>query len=143
MSTPNLRDLLSRPAEGFKAPPPLPSGTYYGVIKGSEYGESREKKTPFVRFHIGLMSPGNDIDPSMLQGIELGRRDQRIDFFLTEDATFRLVDFAKTCNISVEGRTIGELVQELGLNVGVKVELVQVPGNNGQVYVNVKDIQGA
>lgn len=143
MSTPNLRDLLSRPADGFKAPPPLPAGTYYGTISGTEYGESREKKTPYVRFTVKLMSPGQDIEPSMLEGIDLSRRDQRVDFFLTEDAVFRLVEFARTCNIAPEGRALSEIIQELGMGAAVKVDVVQVSGKENQVYTNVKSIQGA
>lgn len=144
MSTPNLRDLLSRPADNFKAPPPLPAGTYYGTLGQAEFGESREKKTPYVRFQVNLMSPGQDIDPTLLAGIDLSRRSQRYDFFLTEDASFRLVEFAKSCNITTDGRSLGELIQELQLGVSVKVELIQVPGREaGQVYLNVKDIQGA
>jgi hypothetical protein len=143
MSTPNLQELLRKPAESVERPKPLPGGTYNGMISNREFGESKEKKTPYVRFMIQLVSPGNEIDPTTLEGIDLSKKKLRRDFFLTLDAEYRLVEFAESCGIDKHGRSLAELIEEC-LNKPVLVEVTQRPSQDGsELYNDVANMKGA
>lgn len=143
MSTVNLQELLRKPADQVERPKPLPGGTYNGMVSGREFGESREKKTPYVRFSIQVVTPGNDIDPTTIAGIDLSKKKLRRDFFLTPDAEYRLVEFAESCGINKSGRSLAELIEEC-LNKPVLVEVIQKPNQDGsEVYNEVQNLKGA
>lgn len=70
----DFKTLLSKPLDEIKRPPALPAGTYHGIVQKYEFGESDKNKTPFVRFTFTIAMAGEDIDPSELEGIDLGKR---------------------------------------------------------------------
>jgi len=102
---PDFSQLLSKPLDEVKRPPALPAGTYYGTIKSYELGESSEKKTPYVRMHLTLSHAGEDVDQADLNGIDLNKKQLRADFYLTQDADWRLKEFLESCHIDTKGRT--------------------------------------
>lgn len=110
MATPNFKELLKKPLDTVKRPPALPDGTYYGVVKSYEFGESSNKKTPFVRFHFLAMYGGEDIEASLLEGIDLSKRDLKKDFYITEDALYRLKEFLAALGHEVDGHNIEDLL---------------------------------
>src|SRR5690349_2604108 len=65
---PDFTQLLKRPLNDVKRPDTLPQGTYHGMVLNYEIGESKEKKTPYVRFNCRITGPGDDIPAEMLQG---------------------------------------------------------------------------
>ncbi len=144
----NFASLLAVSADSVKKPAVLPAGTYDAVIKGHTFGESKQQKTPFVQFQLQLTSPGPDIDPESFEafgGISaLMKRIQRRDFYLTDDAKYRLKDFlTDACKINLSGRNLGDGIEET-TNISVKVTVKHEPSKNGEdIYANVTDIAAA
>ena len=108
---PDFTQLLSKPLNDVKRPPLLPSGSYYGVIRSWEPGESSQKKTPFVRFNVAMTHPADDVDTGEMKsrGIDtsvIAKKQMHQDFYITADAEYRLKEFYETLGISdVESRT--------------------------------------
>lgn len=116
--------LLSRPAGEAKKPPILPAGDYPGIIKAWKTGESRQNRTPFVSFTLGLMAFPADLDEADTQGIDLEKRQLSRDFYITEDALYRLDEFIHSCGVETTGRAYEEVLPEL-IGAAVLVEVSQ------------------
>jgi hypothetical protein len=103
--------ILDRSPKDVEKPKTLPIGTYAWLIRGQyRLDKSTQKKTEFVEFTVVPQGPvqgdnGNlDVDQEQLDEA-LTRRDgtktaiqsksQRLTFYLTEDALFRLEDFLR------------------------------------------------
>lgn len=106
----NFTDILNTKSEEIEKPKPLPVGQYLWSIPNLfEQEEIGEKKTPALIWKCKCIAPQSDVDMAALA--ESGNakdRDQRITFFLSEDALHRLRDFLTKLGISENGRTIGE-----------------------------------
>ena len=138
----NFQSLLSKPVNSIKEPAPLPAGTYTGVIKSYKYDESREKKTPYVRFEVQLQSPGADIDPSDVAEIDLTKKIMRRDYYLTEDALFRLKDLIVSCGVDSSGRSLAEVIPDL-VHAEVLVNVTTRSSEDGKkIYFDVQDLKG-
>ena len=139
----DFRNLLTQPADNFKKPPLLPGGTYHGILATREFGESTQKKTPYVRFNVKFNAPGEDVSTELLKDIDLSKRSLRKDFYLTDDATYRLVEFGKTFGIPTEGRTLEEIIQSLvGQPCLVQVKMSMNQQTN-EPFNEIGDIKGA
>lgn len=90
--TVNFRDLLKFSSETVERPKPLPEGHYNGIISRHEFGLSKKKQTPFVRFYLQLQEPTGDISPEQLNGIDLSKVELRKDFYITPKSAFMLTD---------------------------------------------------
>lgn len=144
--TVDFRDLLSKRMDTAVPPPPLPAGTYLGTVASHEYQTSSKKKTPFVRFHLGVSGAGEDVDPESLQGIDLAGKQLRMDFYLTDDARYRLRDFLESCGISVEGKTDGECIPQAN-GQAVQMTVTQRPDDRDpsgkKMFNDVTNLRGA
>jgi len=121
---PDFRSLLNKPAGEAKKPEALAADNYPGIIKNFEVGDANKNKTPYVRFHLGLTGwPGEpQLGPDGTP-IDLSKRQLRRDFFLTEDAYWRLDEFLRALGIELTGRTYEETLPETrGKNVMVEVQ---------------------
>ncbi len=117
--------LLSKPLDDVKKPPPWPAGTYLGHISKHEFGDDNTNKTPYARLYIKVTSAGPGLEPSELEGIDLQKgREFRKDYYLTDEADWRLKEFLESCGVSTTGRTFAETVPEL-LNAQVQIEIIQ------------------
>lgn len=119
----DFSQLLKRPAGEAKRPPALPPGDYPGVIQRWEVGDQNKNKTPYVRFHLGLTDWPDAVDAQDREGIELGKRPQRRDFYTTEDALWRLDELIRSCGVEPSGRAYEEVLAEMiGQSVTVEVQ---------------------
>jgi hypothetical protein len=98
---PDFSKLYQKPPGAAKRPPTLPSGDYPGIIRTYEVSESREKKTPCVRYFITLSDWAVNAPQSWSEVDEEGKkwdytqsevnlstRPQRFEFwFPTDDNT--------------------------------------------------------
>lgn len=146
---PDFSHLLSKPSGEIKAPKGAPAGDYFGVIAGHVFGESRQKKTPYVRFSINNVEP----TPEQLQDqqerladpeLNLTKKSPYIDFYLTDDALYRLKDFLDSIGIDDGGgvRSIGERIPE-ATNHPVQFTLDEQPSQDGKTsYNNIVEIAG-
>lgn len=122
---PDFSSLLSKPAGEAKKPPVLDAADYPGVVKGYELGESSQKKTPYVRFNLGLTDWPEGAEPQTRDDgtpIDLSAKSLRRDYFLTDDALWRLDALLKDLGIEANGRTYMDILPEtVGASVLVEV----------------------
>lgn len=131
---PDFTQLIRGKAVGdAKRPPRLPMGDYQGVVKSYEYGDSNKNKTPYVRFHLIPTAFPADCPPAWPQvdkdgtttqvsqsDFDLSKRQMRRDFYLTEDALWRLDEFLKSMNLS--GDLESAIPQTVGGSVVIEVQ---------------------
>lgn len=143
--TTDYKTLLQKPADSFKKPPTWPAGTYHGKIKQTEFGESSQKKTPYLRVIAQPIAAGEDVDQERLASpgpglppIDMSKRTFRTDFYLTEDALYRLTEFMHSCGIDTTGRAHIECIPEL-LGADVMIALVEKPNQDNTEIINLVD----
>lgn len=113
---PNFAELLNKPSGQAKKPPVLDAGMYPVVIKGHEMDESSNKKTPFIRFNLGVLGWPDGAEPQTDdegKALDLSKKTLRRDFFLTDDAMWRLDEFLRDeLGLTLEGRPYTEVLLE-------------------------------
>lgn len=147
----NVSDFLNMPSGKSVRPVALPIETYSGIITSFERGESRQRKTPLVRFNVRLLDWPASIPESarmqpdgdgVLQPIDLSKKTFRSDFFITEDALFRLDDFLRSCGIEPDGTPYGALCART-IGARVSVEMGQyISESTGEIGNQVNRIYG-
>lgn len=147
---PDFSQVLKQPAGVHKKPPVLPIGNYQGIVQKYEVGESSKKKTPLVRFYLGLTGWPENIPDSekTYEGpdgaqvpIDLGKKQQRTEFYITPDALYRLDEFIRSCGIEPKGKDYDTLVPEL-VGARVLIDLDQQMGEKDP-YNTVRAVTGA
>lgn len=110
----NFTEILSRKAEEVEKPKPLPVGQYLWSIPNLfEQEEIGENKTPALIWKVKCVAPQSDVDMAALA--ESGNakdREQRVTFFLTEDALWRLRDFLTKLGVTESGRSLAEMAAD-------------------------------
>lgn len=135
----NFAQLLRKPADEVKRPEALPDGTYFGTIQGHEFGESKQKKTPYIQFNIILTHAGDGVDT---EGLEPNGRKFRDTYYLTEDAMWRLKDFLEGLGVNTEGRSFDELIPQTQ-GRSVMLDIARAPNQAGDgFYNNVQKVTG-
>ena len=123
MSTmsPDFASLLKKPAGEAKRPPALPAGDYPAVVSSFEYGDQNKNKTKYVRYHVRLTGWAEGVEP--IEEMDLSKRQLRRDFFLTDDAFWRLDEFLRSTGLDPAGRSYEEVIPEIiGKNVTAEVQ---------------------
>jgi len=140
----DFSSILNKPLDTVKRPPPLPQGTYHGMIKGYEFKASRQKQTPLVQFTFTLQAAGEDIAAEDMQDVDLSRKSPTTDFYLTADAEYRLKEFLETLGINTTGRTFGETLPE-AISKAVIMEIghrLNPTDPTAPPYIDVKNVKG-
>lgn len=135
---PNFKHLLQKPADDIKKPPVLPEGTYFGQITGQPtFGESSQKKTPFVQWTGQYSHAADDVELVDEEGMPINLEGKKFYFsyYLTEDALWRLVAFVQSCGINTEGRSLEELLPQVQ-GKAVQLSVVQRPNKDETGMVN-------
>lgn len=137
----SFQDLMSKAADEIEAPKPVPPGTYILNITSTETGESAVKKTAFLRVHFSIVDACEDVDADALEeagGMEkIAARKLRHEFYITEEALFRLKDFMGLVGFDLTGKSLGEFVPEL-IGNQIKASLVQKSNQDGtQFFTNI------
>lgn len=118
---------LAKSADDVKRPRPLPGGTYTFLVKERTFGQTTsDKKTPFVEYKVIPQMAEPDVDASELTDVTLTDKELRATFYITKDAEYRLVEFAKHCGVQTQGRKLGEIIDS-AVNCYVKATIKQVP----------------
>lgn len=88
----DFSSLLNKQMGTIEAPKNFPAGSYNLIVKERSFDVSQQKQTPYVRFVYAVVSPGGDVDQDAwaAANIDLSKRTLRDDFYLTEDALYRL-----------------------------------------------------
>jgi hypothetical protein len=132
---PDLNSLLSKPLDSFTPPPTLPAGTWKGIIGPYSYDKSAKKKTDFVRYLLNITGPGDDIDEGDLEGVEWNGKQLKKDFYLTQDALFRLTDFISSLGIEILGRSVTEMIPE-AVGIPVLITVTEDDSEDGKTKYN-------
>lgn len=138
--------LLSTNMDQVEKPKPLPAGTYLGHIAKYEFGEvNNEKKTPYCRVFLTLSAPGPDVEQSALDEakIDLSKRQMRRDYYLSDDAIYRLKEMLASVGVDTRGRSFGEAIPDI-LNAPVIIEVSQRNGGDDgtTIFNDVKNVKG-
>ena len=144
----NFRDLLSDLVETAEKPKAKPAGTYSGIIASFKFDESSKKKTPFVRLMVKNISPGADVDQAALAAAgDITRWSPYQDYYLTDDAKYRLRELMESCRMNIAGRSFQATIPEL-VNQPVILTVVQETVTNEQtgevnVHSKINSMKGA
>lgn len=148
--TTNFSHLLEVPVNSVKRPPTKPAGTYYGVVMSYKFDESKKERTPFVRFTFGNLQPGSDITPEQLrtvdgEEIDLSKWQPHTDYYLTQNALYRLREFLESLGIPIDGRSFSETIPETK-NLPVILTVIQQPSTkpgDESIYNQISEVKGA
>src|SRR5882724_5491195 len=109
----NISDILNRPAEDVEPPKLLPAGSYSCIVKGlPEQGESRIKKTPYIRFSFQIIAPREDVEEEDITEYESSKDGEgrkivgqivTADYYATNEALFMLTDMLGNLGIDFTG----------------------------------------
>lgn len=107
-----FRELLSQPTDSVERPRALAAGHYLGEIKSHEFGLSRQKQTPYVRFILVPSEETTDIAEGANAGVDLSKRELRKDYYITPNAIYRLSDMLDAVLGKTTGRSFDERIPE-------------------------------
>lgn len=153
---PDFTQLLRKPSGTAQRPPTLPGGDYRAITRKFEWGASDQKKTPRLRYAVGLLDWPSDapdewdeVDENgkvwhyAKSDIDLGKRQQTFDFYFpvdentgeaTDGSLWRLDEFLRSVGVEPDGRDYQELIPE---TVGQEVLLVmkqELNNNTNRIF---------
>lgn len=136
----DFTSLLEKKLDDVEAPALLPQGSYIMTVAGYRTGESAKKKTPYVEFDLKISSAMDDVDQEELAKVKnLQDKTLKTQFYLNEDALFRLKDFCKKTSVPTEGKSFTEILSEIAgaQLIGIVNHRVN-PENTDQVFAEVR-----
>lgn len=136
----DFTSLLEKRLDDVEAPALLPQGSYIMTIAGYRTGESAKKKTPYVEFDLKISSAMDNVDQEELAKVKnLQDKTLKTQFYLNEDALFRLKDFCKKTGVPTEGKSFTEILSEIAgaQLIGIVNHRVN-PENTDQVFAEVR-----
>lgn len=136
----DFTSLLEKKLDDVEAPALLPQGSYIMTVAGYRTGESAKKKTPYVEFDLKISSAMDDVDQEELAKVKnLQDKTLKTQFYLNEDALFRLKDFCKKTGVPTEGKSFTEILSEIAgaQLIGIVNHKVN-PENTDQVFAEVR-----
>ena len=142
MTGPNFASILDEEPTEIIRPEPLPVGTYTAVVGMPRYDKSAKKKTDFVEFPLKLINAHDDVDDEALAqalgDAKLSDREQRITFYLTEDAAYRLDEFHEHCGIDLSVAAKRRARNEAVVNQEVGIVIKHTASDDGtRIYANI------
>ena len=145
----DFKSLLSAQVDSVERPPTFPAGPYSAIVAAHEFGTSSKKGTPYCRFEIKLISPQEGVDQELFEdagGMEklAARKNMNLDFYLTEDAYYRLREFLEnTMEINCSGSSFDKKIPE-ALNLPLTGEIDHREGQKpGEWWMNIADTSRA
>ena len=145
----NFNELLSVQVESAERPKNFPIGHYESVVQSHEMKESSQKGTPFVRFWVKLIGPGEDVEDEPFQeagGMDALRERKPLwmDYYITKDALYRLREFLQDgLGLSCEGRNFDEVIPE-STNAPLTVHVRHRAGQKeGEFFMDLDDYMKA
>src|SRR5215471_5233957 len=133
---PDFNELLDRDPTTFERPPTAPEGEYLCVIESKQYGQSSQKKTPFVEFRFKPSAPLESVPPELIADIDLTKVKFRDEFYLTPEAMFRLREFFETVDCVME-TTRESIDAAVGQQVVVTIGHQASTRDPSRVFANV------
>lgn len=145
----NFSELLSVQVESVERPKNFPVGHYEAIVASHEMGTSSQKGTPYVRFLIKLLGPGDDVDEELFEeagGMEALRKRKplRMDYYLTKDAIYRLREFLENgLALNTAARNFDEVIPE-STNASITVQVSHRAGQKpDEFFMDLSDYLAA
>jgi hypothetical protein len=139
---PDFSQLLRKPAGEAKRPKPLPIGDYQGVIRSWEVGDNNRNHTPYVRFQVVMTEWPETVSMEDRGDIDLSKRTMRRDFYLTEESTWRLDTFIRSCDVDPLNRTYEEVLPELVGRAVIAQVQHYINQQSGEIGNNLGEVVG-
>lgn len=147
MAAPQLSSILDRQGTEIERPKPLPVGTYRVIVVGApRFDKSTKKGTDFVEFTLKYISAEEDVDEDDLkhaltkpsgESVALNEKTNKVTFYLTEDAAWRLKDFLKHCGVYNEDQSLRQMIAQT-TNCEVLATVKHTPSDDGEaIYANI------
>lgn len=147
---PDFSHLLRKPAGVHKRPDALPASDYPVIIKKHEVADNNKNRTPYVRLSLGYLDWPDTVEESERltddgeggrKPIDLAKRQATFDFYLTDDALWRLDSFLEAAGIQAKGRFYEEIFPELhGLHCIAAV--IQRMDDEGNTFNRIDKLVG-
>lgn len=135
----DFKELLAKNMDQVERPKAWPAGHYFGKLGKFTLDDRNRNNTPYARFAIQATSADDDVDAEALnealKGKPISERNFRKDFFLTDEAEYRLKEMMESIGINVSGRSIGECLPECP-GADIHFELTMEPSQDGKDYIN-------
>lgn len=135
--------ILEAPLDSFEKPKPIPTGGYIWTLGQFKLGETTgEKKTPFVEYPLIAQEALGDVDNDALMeylnGSNLVGKENKITFYLTPNAAYRLKEFLRDHVGVPEGLPTQEALQQaVGRNIVGVVTHTPNRKTPGEFYANI------
>ncbi len=147
MSNPDFAGILNRQSGDVERPKPLPIGEYLFKIKGlPNFDKSSKKGTPYVEFTCIPVQEQDSVDADDLAEAltrktgkkQLSDMVQKLTFYLTDDALFRLKEFmVNDLNIEEGDKTLQAMIDETA-NAEFIGTIKHTPTNDGKgTFANI------
>jgi hypothetical protein len=119
----SFEEILKRPASEFRAPEPLPVGVYHCMIDGPPEVAESKNQNKYFRFKFKILAPFRGVDAQKAAEMQVVGKTVTCDYYVTDNATFRLSEM---------------LVDHLGLEETTPIDqlVAQAPGQ--QILVELK-----
>jgi hypothetical protein len=138
----NFSELLKKPAFEAKKPAALPVGDYTGIVTAKELGTVERTGNSYVRYFVQLTEYPDGMDEAD-KTVDLSKRKLRRDFYLTDDALYRLDEFLRSCRVHGEGKMYEDLLDEvIGMIVIAQVKQYMNKTTN-EVQNEIGNLAGA
>ena len=147
----DFNSLLSAPAGTALKPHVLPIGDYPAVVKNREFGESAQKKTPFVKYALGLTGwpeglpddqKGQTDDEGVFHPTDLTKKTVYVTYYLSEDAMFMLENAIASCGVELKGLTRKEAIEAVIGKYVIATVTQRVNETTSQPFTEVRGIVG-
>ena len=88
--TVNFRALLGKKPSEVEKPKPLAVGHYIGRILSTEFGQSRNKGTAYMRVKLRAEEETSDIEPGANGNSDISTKEIYRDYWITPNALYQL-----------------------------------------------------
>ena len=132
----DLDSLLETSADSIEPPKALPAGTYVLQIGQHSFGESSQKKTPYVEYSAVPVDHDEDVDTEELEEFQNWReKNLRLRFYLSPAALFRVKQFLEIVGLDTSGKSLKELIpQAQGAQIKGYVSVQVMTDGSGGTY---------
>lgn len=146
-SVPDFSSILDASPTEVERPKALPAGTYLFTVGRWNEGVSSQKKTPLVKFDLTPVTAMEDVDEDELAAaltstdgskVALGSKTMSVTYYTTPAAIFMLDEFHEHCGLDLADPMSRKLRNDEVLNTQVQGYVEHRPGNNGQVFAEVR-----
>lgn len=141
-ASPNFSAILDKKPTLIEKPKTLPVGSYIAAVQGMPKQDvSTKKKTPYYEYTLKYLQAMDDVDTDDLKAAltradgskkVLSEMTQRLTFYLTDDAIWRLTTFLEHCGLSKDDfESVREMAESAG-GCQVIIKLRHKPSEDGE-----------